>query len=161
MRSSTNQSGTITLSSEQVNLAHVQCTEGRRCMEHNASDDLYIKSVTAREILDSRGNPTVEVTVTLLGGAQGTAMVPSGASTGAHEAAELRDGDRDRHGGKGVLTAVANVANTLQDALTGLDAREQAGLDERMLDLDGTSSKERLGANAILGISLAVARAAA
>ncbi|HEY1391577.1 MAG TPA: phosphopyruvate hydratase [Ktedonobacterales bacterium] len=115
----------------------------------------------AREILDSRGNPTIEVTATLLGGVLGTAMVPSGASTGVHEAIELRDEDTARFGGKGVLIAVANVNETLQDALTGWDARDQTGLDERMIELDGTPNKGRLGANAILGVSLAVARAAA
>src|SRR5262249_43032841 len=112
-------------------------------------------------ILDSRGNPTVEVTVTLLGGASGTAMVPSGASTGAHEAVELRDGDPARYGGKGVLTAVANVNTTLREALAGFDALDQVALDEQLLALDGTPNKGNLGANALLGVSLATARAAA
>ncbi len=128
----------------------------------NALDDTtIIESITAREVLDSRGNPTVEVTVTLLGGAQGTAIVPSGASTGAHEAVELRDGDKGRYGGKGVLTAVGNVNDAIQDVLTGLDALDQVAIDEQMIELDGTPNKGRLGANAILGVSLAVARAAA
>jgi enolase len=124
-------------------------------------DATIIEDIYGREVLDSRGNPTVEVTVTLLGGARGVAVVPSGASTGAHEAVELRDGDPKRYGGKGVLTAVSNVNEALQDALTGLDALDQVGLDEQMIALDGTANKGRLGANAILGVSLAIARAAA
>jgi enolase len=124
-------------------------------------DAAIIEDVYAREVLDSRGNPTVEVTVTLMGGAQGTAIVPSGASTGAHEAVELRDGDKRRYGGKGVLTAVNNVTESLQDALTGLNALDQVALDEQMIALDGTPNKSKLGANALLGTSLAIARAAA
>jgi enolase len=124
-------------------------------------DETIIEAITGREVLDSRGNPTVEVTVTLLGGASGVAIVPSGASTGAHEAVELRDGDKGRYGGKGVLKAVANVNETLQDALTGLDAFDQVALDERMIELDGSDNKGNLGANAILGVSLALAHAAA
>jgi enolase len=124
-------------------------------------DETIIEAITGREVLDSRGNPTVEVTVTLLGGASGAAIVPSGASTGAHEAVELRDGDKGRYGGKGVLKAVANVNETLQDALTGLDAFDQVALDERMIELDGSDNKGNLGANAILGVSLALAHAAA
>jgi enolase len=120
-----------------------------------------IESIRAREILDSRGNPTVEVEVTLLGGGIGRAAVPSGASTGAYEAVELRDGDKARYGGKGVLKAVANVNDEISEAVVGLDALDQAGVDQAMRDLDGTSNKGRLGANAILGVSLAVARAAA
>ncbi|HEY7342165.1 MAG TPA: phosphopyruvate hydratase [Ktedonobacterales bacterium] len=120
-----------------------------------------MEAITGREVLDSRGNPTVEVTVALLGGASGTAMVPSGASTGAHEAVELRDGDADRYGGKGVLKAVQNVNETIQDALTGLDALDQVALDERMIELDGSENKGTLGANAILGVSLALAHAGA
>ncbi|HKT36971.1 MAG TPA: phosphopyruvate hydratase, partial [Ktedonobacterales bacterium] len=104
-------------------------------------DAAIIEDVYAREVLDSRGNPTVEVTVTLMGGAQGTAIVPSGASTGAHEAVELRDGDKQRYGGKGVLTAVNNVTESLQDALTGLNALDQVALDEQMIELDGTPNK--------------------
>jgi enolase len=127
----------------------------------SVSDDTVIQDVVAREILDSRGNPTVEVMVTLLGGAVGVAGVPSGASTGAHEAVELRDGDKSRYGGKGVLKAVQNVNETMNDAITGLDALNQVALDQALLDLDGTLNKEHLGANAILGTSLAVARAAA
>ena len=120
-----------------------------------------IEAVHAREILDSRGNPTLEVEVQLLGGASGAAAVPSGASTGAHEAVELRDGDKGRYGGKGVLTAVANVHGELAEAVVGLDALDQVGVDRVMRDLDGTPNKGRLGANALLGVSLATARAAA
>jgi enolase len=120
-----------------------------------------IQSIHAREILDSRGNPTVEVEVRLKGGAFGRAAVPSGASTGVHEALELRDGDKKRFGGKGVLKAVDNVNGPIAKALTGSDALDQAGVDKAMLALDGTPNKSKLGANAILGVSLAVARAAA
>jgi len=120
-----------------------------------------IATVHGREILDSRGNPTVEVEVALEGGAHGRAAVPSGASTGAHEAVELRDGDAGRYGGKGVLKAVGHVNSTLAQALRGRDALDQAGVDRVMLDLDGTPNKGKLGANAILGVSLAVSRAAA
>ncbi|AWB07633.1 phosphopyruvate hydratase (plasmid) [Azospirillum humicireducens] len=120
-----------------------------------------ITEIHAREILDSRGNPTVEVDVALDSGAFGRAAVPSGASTGAHEAVELRDGDKSRFGGKGVLKAVESVNGEIYDALAGLDADDQRGIDLAMIDLDGTENKSRLGANAILGVSLAVARAAA
>jgi enolase len=120
-----------------------------------------IDVVDAREILDSRGNPTVEVDVILEDGSVGRAAVPSGASTGAHEAVELRDGDNGRYGGKGVLRAVANVTDTIGPALYGLDASDQAGIDDVLRDLDGTANKAELGANAILGVSLAVAHAAA
>lgn len=120
-----------------------------------------IEQVVAREILDSRGNPTVEVDVRLDDGAFGRAAVPSGASTGAHEAVELRDGDRNRFGGKGVLKAVQNVNTVIADEVVGLDAREQAALDALLIGLDGTPNKGNLGANAILGVSLAVAQAAA
>jgi enolase len=120
-----------------------------------------IADITAREILDSRGNPTVEVEVLLESGATGRAAVPSGASTGAHEAVELRDGDKSRYGGKGVLQAVANVQGEILDAVAGMDATEQVAIDNVMIDLDGTPNKGRLGANAILGVSLAVAKAAA
>ena len=120
-----------------------------------------IEDIQAREILDSRGNPTVEVDVLLEDGAFGRAAVPSGASTGAHEAVELRDGDAARYGGKGVLQAVEAVNMEIFDALVGGDAMDQAGLDQAMIDLDGTANKGRLGANAILGVSMAVARAAA
>ncbi len=120
-----------------------------------------IIDVTAREILDSRGNPTVEVDVTLETGAMGRAAVPSGASTGAHEAVELRDGDKKRYGGKGVVKAVANVNGEIFDAISGMDAADQVAIDQTMIDLDGTANKARLGANAILGVSLAVAKAAA
>jgi len=120
-----------------------------------------IIDVVAREILDSRGNPTVEVDVLLEDGAMGRAAVPSGASTGAHEAIELRDGDKNRYGGKGVRQAVENVNGAIADALTGLNVTEQTRIDRIMSDLDGTPNKGRLGANAILGVSLAVAKAAA
>ena len=120
-----------------------------------------IVNVRAREILDSRGNPTVEAEVTLESGARGRAAVPSGASTGAHEAVELRDGDQKRFGGKGVLSAVANVDTAIRDAVLGLDARAQSDVDHALIGLDGTPNKGKLGANAILAVSLAVARAAA
>lgn len=120
-----------------------------------------ITSVHAREILDSRGNPTVEVEVRLSDGAFGRAAVPSGASTGVHEALELRDGDKTRFGGKGVLKAVANVNGPIAAALLGQEATDQAAVDRILLDLDGTPNKRHLGANAILGVSLATARAAA
>src|SRR5450755_1966420 len=120
-----------------------------------------IQSVRAREILDSRGNPTVEVDVQLAGGATGRAAVPSGASTGVHEAVELRDDDARRYGGKGVKAAVANVNGTIASGLHGMDALDQGSVDRAMQSLDGTPNKARLGANAILGVSLAVARAAA
>ncbi len=120
-----------------------------------------IASIFAREILDSRGNPTVEVDVRLSSGAFGRAAVPSGASTGVHEALELRDGDKSRYQGKGVLTAVNNINTLIKDALVGMDALDQKKIDESMILLDGTKNKSKLGANAILGVSLAVARAAA
>ena len=120
-----------------------------------------IESVHGREVLDSRGNPTVEVDVTLLDGSWGTAIVPSGASTGIHEALELRDGDETRYGGKGVLRAVENVNTTISEALLGWDAVEQRAIDLTLIELDGTPNKAKLGANAILGVSLAVAKAAA
>jgi enolase len=120
-----------------------------------------IIDIKGREILDSRGNPTVEVDVTLESGAFGRAAVPSGASTGAHEAVELRDGDKDRYGGKGVLGAVAAINHDIFEAVAGLEAEEQAKIDGMMAELDGTPNKARLGANAILGVSLAVAKAAA
>src|SRR5512144_1591931 len=116
-----------------------------------------IVNVRAREILDSRGNPTEEVEVALADGSVGRAAVPSGASTGVHEAVELRDGDKARYGGKGVLTAVTNVTDTIAPAIYGLDAADQAGLDAVLRDLDGTPNKGNLGANAILGVSLAAA----
>jgi enolase len=120
-----------------------------------------IQTIHAREILDSRGNPTVEVEITLDGGAMGRAAVPSGASTGVHEALELRDGDKSRYGGKGVKKAVGHVNGEMAAALTGLDALDQGAVDRAMLALDGTPNKAKLGANAILGVSLAVPRAAA
>jgi enolase len=130
-------------------------------MSNNIHDLTTIEEVTAHEILDSRGNPTVQVEVLLMGGARGIASVPSGASTGAHEAVELRDGDKSRYGGKGVLNAVSNVQDAISDALVGLDATDQTMLDDVMISLDGTPNKAKLGANAILGVSLAIAKAAA
>ena len=120
-----------------------------------------ITDIRGREILDSRGNPTIEVEVKLESGASGRAAVPSGASTGAHEAVELRDGDKSRYGGKGVRKAVANVNGEIFDLLSGLDATDQIKIDRAMIELDGTPNKGRLGANALLGVSLAAARAAA
>ncbi|MFG0263665.1 MAG: phosphopyruvate hydratase [Rhodopirellula sp. JB055] len=120
-----------------------------------------IESIHARQILDSRGNPTVECEVTLMDGAAGRAAVPSGASTGMHEAWELRDGDKSVFMGKGVTTAVKNVNTKIADALEGMDATDQAAVDQAMIELDGTANKKELGANAILGVSLAVAHAAA
>jgi enolase len=120
-----------------------------------------IVDVRAREILDSRGNPTVEVDVITADGAIGRAAVPSGASTGSREALELRDGDKSRYGGKGVLTACANVTGELRDAVLGMEVTGQEAIDRRMIELDGTDNKGRLGANAILGVSMAVAHAAA
>ncbi len=120
-----------------------------------------IVDLTAREILDSRGNPTVECDVTLESGGFGRAAVPSGASTGAHEAVELRDNDKSRYGGKGVRTAIRNIEGEILEAVGGLDATEQVKIDNIMIDLDGTPNKARLGANAILAVSLAVAKAAA
>jgi enolase len=120
-----------------------------------------IVDIAAREILDSRGNPTVEVEVTLESGGRGRVAVPSGASTGAHEAVELRDGDKERYGGKGVRQAVQNVEGEIFEAIGGMDATAQLLIDETLIDLDGTANKSRLGANAILGVSVAVAKAAA
>src|SRR4051794_15522799 len=120
-----------------------------------------IHKVTAREILDSRGNPTLEVDVRLDGGAFGRAAIPSGASTGAHEAVELRDGDKKRYLGKGTLTAVANVNDKIAGKITGRIAEDQVGLDNLLLELDGTKNKGKFGANALLGVSMAVAHAAA
>ncbi|MCA9602608.1 MAG: phosphopyruvate hydratase, partial [Myxococcales bacterium] len=120
-----------------------------------------IVSVKAREILDSRGNPTVEVEVGLDNGAVGRAAVPSGASTGEHEALELRDGDKARYLGKGVRKAVANVNTTIADALKGFEALDQRGLDEKLIALDGSPNKGKLGANALLGVSMANAHAVA
>jgi len=121
----------------------------------------YIEAVRGREVLDSRGNPTVEVDVLTFDGALGSAIVPSGASTGIHEAWEKRDGDKSRYGGKGVLQAVEAVNETIAEELVGWDATDQVGIDQMMIELDGTENKSNLGANAILGVSLAVAKAAA
>src|SRR5213080_4237299 len=120
-----------------------------------------ISEIRAREILDSRGNPTVEAEVQLADGSMGRAAVPSGASTGEHEAVELRDGDKERYLGKGVLKAVENVNGEIAEALANLDATEQRALDQKMIELDGMENKSRLGANAILAVSMAAARAAA
>src|SRR5438105_8528275 len=120
-----------------------------------------IVKVTGREILDSRGNPTVEADVLLADGTLGRAAVPSGASTGEHEAVELRDGDKDKYLGKGVLTAVDNVNNEITNSLVGMDAAAQRSVDEMMIHLDGTPNKSRLGAYATLAVSMACARAAA
>ena len=122
---------------------------------------IEIKNIIAREIIDSRGNPTVEADVILASGVKGRAAVPSGASTGAREAIELRDGDKSRYGGKGVLKAVANVNGDIRDALMNMDVREQRAIDEAMIKLDGTENKSRLGANAMLAVSMACANAAA
>ena len=121
----------------------------------------FIEDVLAREVLDSRGNPTVEVEVLLDDGTEGRAIVPSGASTGVHEAVELRDGDKSRYLGKGTLTAVNNVNEIIADEVIGWDPFDQPGLDKLLIELDGTPNKGKLGANAILGVSLATARAAA
>ncbi len=121
----------------------------------------YIESIFGREVLDSRGNPTVEVDIILGDGAMGRAIVPSGASTGVHEAWEKRDGDKERYGGKGVLQAVEAINTEISEAIEGLDPTDQVGIDQIMITLDGTENKSRLGANAILGVSLAVAHAAA
>ncbi|MZP30438.1 phosphopyruvate hydratase [Heliobacterium undosum] len=120
-----------------------------------------ISDITAREILDSRGNPTLEVDVWLIDGSKGRAAVPSGASTGAYEAVELRDGDKNRYLGKGVRQAVANVNDIIKPALNQMDAADQAALDQKLIELDGTANKSKLGANAILGVSLAAAKASA
>src|SRR5919108_1253275 len=120
-----------------------------------------ITKVHARQVLDSRGNPTVETDVYIGADARGRAAVPSGASTGEHEALELRDGDKSKYLGKGVLKAVANVNGEIAKAVTGMDAADQRALDKKMIELDGTPTKSRLGANAILAVSMAAARAAA
>ena len=122
---------------------------------------MQIVEIHAREILDSRGNPTIEVEVRTVSGAFGRAAVPSGASTGEHEALELRDGDKSRYSGKGVEKAVENVNNIIAPAIVGMSVTDQVGIDKTMIALDGTPTKSKLGANAILGVSLAVARAAA
>src|SRR3990172_5659512 len=136
---------------------------GGHSLEGNVSmyECSAIEEIYAREILDSRGQPTVEVEVYLDDGSEGRAAVPSGASTGTHEAVELRDGDKSRYGGKGVQRAVDNVNEIIAPELIGWDAADQAGIDSRMIELDGTPNKGNLGANAILGVSLALAKAAA
>src|SRR5579871_2731178 len=122
---------------------------------------MNVMEIRAREVLDSRGNPTVEAEVLLSSGKTGRAIVPSGASTGEHEAVELRDGDANRYVGKGVLKAVNNVNGEIADALANMDAADQRAIDAKMIELDGSENKGRLGANAILAVSMAVARAAA
>src|SRR3989338_431418 len=122
---------------------------------------IRIEKIKAREILDSRGNPTVEVDVYLTGGIMGRAAVPSGASTGEHEAVELRDGDKNRFLGKGVLNAVKNVNEQIAPQIKDVDPYDQSGIDKFLINLDGTENKSRLGANAILGVSMAVAKAVA
>src|SRR5208282_692015 len=138
-------------------------THGRKICDSRSGGTMSTKiaSVHGREILDSRGNPTVEADVRLEGGAIGRAAVPSGASTGEHEAIELRDGDKARYLGKGVLKAVAHVNGEIARAVAGMDAADQRSLDRRMNELDGTPTKSRLGANAILAVSMAAARGAA
>jgi len=143
------------------NPSDTQPIVNRRTGERSLYQMTAIVDITAREILDSRGNPTVEVDVALETGARGRAAVPSGASTGVHEAVELRDGDAGRYGGKGVSKAVASVNGEIFDAISGMDAVDQVQIDQTMIDLDGTANKSRLGANAILGVSMAVAKAAA
>src|SRR3984957_1963746 len=134
----------------------------RKCGEDELmAASTEIVEIKAREVLDSRGNPTVEVDVRLRGGAIGRAAVPSGASTGVHEALELRDSDPKRYGGKGVLKAVANVNSTIASKLKGADAANQSAIDRTMIEMDGTANKSKLGANAILGVSLANAHASA
>src|ERR1700688_3416124 len=134
----------------------------RKCGEDESmAASTEIVEIKAREILDSRGNPTIEVDVRLRDGALGRAAVPSGASTGVHEALELRDGDSKRYGGKGVLKAVANVNGTIASKLKGADAANQSAIDRTMIEMDGTANKSKLGANAILGVSLANAHASA
>ena len=123
--------------------------------------ETLIESILGREILDSRGNPTVEVEVTLMDGSWGRAAVPSGASTGVHEALGLRDGDKKRYLGKGVIKAVSNVNDLIAEELVGWESTDQRGIDAALLEIDGTEHKSKLGANAILGTSLAVAKAAA
>src|SRR4029079_9894107 len=132
----------------------------RLCRDESESMSAIV-DVVAREFLDSRGNPTVEADVLLESGVMGRAAVPSGASTGSREAIELRDGDKKRYGGKGVLKAVEHVNTELCEAIIGVDATEQSFVDKTLIDLDGTENKSRLGANAILAVSLAVAKAAA
>ncbi|MDQ6855457.1 MAG: hypothetical protein M3Z57_00085, partial [Candidatus Dormibacteraeota bacterium] len=130
-------------------------------MSASAAGTAALVDLDALEVLDSRGNPTLEVRAHLSDGVVGVARVPSGASTGAHEAVELRDGDQARYGGKGVLTAVRNIVEVISPALAGIDVGDQRSVDERLVALDGTPNKGRLGANAILGVSLACARAGA
>src|SRR6266498_3115804 len=130
-------------------------------LQYSEMSKTLIRNIIAREILDSRGNPTIEVDVRLEGGALGRAAIPSGASTGEHEAWELRDGDKMRFGGKGVKKAVANVNDKIAPALKGCDACDQRQIDNKLIELDGTVNKKNLGANAMLGVSLAVAHAAA
>jgi enolase len=144
-------------------LRRVTVNDDTRVMFHKDTNQIMtnIGSITAREVLDSRGNPTIEAEVALSSGTTGRAIVPSGASTGEHEAVELRDGDKERYLGKGVLKAVENVNGEIAEALANFDAADQRGLDQKMIELDGTPNKGRLGANAILAVSMAAARACA
>src|SRR5271156_2591486 len=137
-------------------MRNLQCAQGE-----SMAASTEIVEIKAREILDSRGNPTVEVDVRLRGGALGRAAVPSGASTGVHEALELRDGDAKRYGGKGVLKAGAHVNGTIASKLKGADAAKQSAIDGALIEMDGTANKSKLGANAMLGVSLATAHASA
>jgi enolase len=154
-------SGTGYLTGRQFSCTSSGQTVSNAIKETTRTDMTLIADIRGREILDSRGNPTVEAEVTLTTGAIGRAAVPSGASTGEHEAVELRDGDNERYLGKGVLTAVENINAEIADALGGLDAADQRALDEKMIEVDGTENKGRLGANAILAVSMAAARAVA
>src|ERR1700691_6389953 len=134
---------------------------GKTASGSGSANAMAIVGVFARELIDSRGNPTVEADVILAGGARGRAAVPSGASTGEHEALELRDGDSARYGGTGVLTALRNIVEAIGPAISGMDATDQVSIDHAMIELDGTAAKSKLGANAILAVSMAAARAAA
>src|SRR5881396_976723 len=136
-------------------------SRGAIFMPNTINGTTTIEDVVAREILDSRGSPTIEVEVLLMGGERGVAAVPSGASTGEYEAVELRDGDKSRYGGKGVLKAVANTNSQIAKALNGKDVLNQKALDAAMIDLDGTSNKGKIGANGMLAVSMAACRAAA
>src|SRR4051794_40475802 len=146
---------------DECRAAKQDCLRGQADLIAGDMSPTSIARINAREILDSRGNPTVEVDVHLESGAMGRAAVPSGASTGEHEAWELRDGDKKRYGGKGVSKAVRSVMQTIAPAIAGWDALEQAKIDDKLIALDGTANKKNLGANALLGVSLATAHAAA
>src|SRR6266481_2845812 len=151
--------------SEAMVASDIIAGSNQRNSTHRSKDAIMpvtsIAEIRGRQVLDSRGNPTVEAEVLLAGGSRARAIVPSGASTGEHEAVELRDGDEKRFLGKGVLQAVENANGEIAEALAGLDSSDQRGIDQRMIELDGTPNKGRLGANAILAVSMAVARATA